>query len=776
MVATKFKFSILQPLILIPLLWLIVGFLFINNKVEDLKYEKYNDIATEMHNKLKTFIKEKQEAILLVSISLSYNKTIQDSLLNDDITDLNLSKFSAKLAHNTSLKNAWFQLLTPDGKSFYRSWTELRGDDLTKVRLDIAQMIKNPKIISSISTGKFDLTFKSMVPIYRDDKFLGAIETISTFNSIINKMNSSSYETMILVDKSYKEQLTDLSAKTFIFDYYVANKNINKQYLEIIKTKTVEYFIDKTKFYIDTEHDKLISTYHLLDIYGKKMAYFIIFQDLSSINFDNIIKVRNMLMLFIFSIFLLLVGLSYFIYNKKYKQFMQQINLDLEEKIQMKTNELKEQSRKLEHLAQHDFLTKLPNRMLLTDRLKQSIKHAKRTKENVSVLFLDLDRFKEINDTYGHEVGDMLLKNVANRLKGCIREEDTIARLGGDEFTIILNNTDELQTITVIKKIIDTMNDSIFIDKLELHTTFSIGISSFPNDGETPDILLRNADTAMYCAKDDGKNRYRFYNVKMTELAFERVLLEKNLRKAIENEEFEPYFQPKIDARTNKVIGLEALVRWNHPELGLIQPINFIPFAEDIGLIAEIDRWVMKKAILYVLECKKENIHTGILSVNASAKQLEDKNCVYDLETIINSTGFNPKDLEIEITEGQIMKNTLHVISVLENIRKIGISISVDDFGTGYSSLSYLKRLPINKLKIDRSFIKDLPDDKDDIAIVKAIISLAKNLSLDIIAEGVETQEQISFLLKEGCPNIQGYFYSKPLPANECKDFLIKHM
>ncbi|MDD3476112.1 MAG: EAL domain-containing protein, partial [Sulfurimonas sp.] len=271
-------------------------------------------------------------------------------------------------------------------------------------------------------------------------------------------------------------------------------------------------------------------------------------------------------------------------------------------------------------------------------------------------------------------------------------------------------------------------------------------------------------------------NIYQFYNIRMTELALERVTLESDLRRATQNSEFEVYFQPKMDARVDKVIGLEALIRWNHPELGLILPIKFIPFAEDIGLIIEIDKWMLREAAKQVLAWKNENIQCGKLSINVSAKQLEDVNYVEYLHQKIAAIGLSATDLEIEITEGFIMKHNLHVTSTLNAIREFGISISIDDFGTGYSSLSYLKRLPVDKLKIDRSFVKDLPYDKDDVAIVKTIIALANNLSLELIAEGVETKEQRNFLLREGCPNIQGYFYSKPLKVNECREFLLKHM
>lgn len=768
--------SLQQPLIFLSVVWLILGFLFVNYKVNDLRYEKYRDIAADMQNRLKSLIKEKQEATLVVSFAIANNQSIRDALTKNTISSLNLDKFSDELSKYTSLQNSWFQLSTHDGKSFYRSWTDKRGDDLTVIRKDIVEMISNPVPTSSISPGLFNLTFKAMVPIFEDKRFIGTIETISSFDSVAKKMRENGYETIILVDKSYKKLLLDPSSKSYIGDYYLANSDINNLHVDIIKNKAMDYVVNQTSYYIDEKHEHLISTYHLHDKQDNELAHFVMFEDLKEIDFSNVTRTKESLMLFVLSVFLFLIGIYYFLYNKKQKEYIQEMNMHLEKKVQTRNQALIKQSKKLEHISQYDSLTKLPNRALLLNKLKKSIEKAKENAHGVTILFLDLDRFKEINDTYSHEVGDVLLKKISDKLKALIDESDTIARFGGDEFTIILNNASETKTMELITNITDAMHDAISVDNLKLHTTFSIGISTFPQDGDSADILLRNADTAMYEAKSSGKNRYQFYNTKMTELAFERVLLESNLRKAIKESEFEAYFQPKIDATTNKVIGLEALIRWRHPELGLIPPAKFIPFAEDIGLIIDIDKWMMRAATTYILECKKEGIPTGKLSINASAKQLEDKHYIDDLKSFIDESGFDTNDLEIEITEGLIMKNTAHVISVLRSIKELGISISIDDFGTGYSSLSYIKRLPIDKLKIDRSFIKDIPQDKDDIAIVRTIIALAKNLSIELIAEGVETQEQVDFLVREGCVNIQGYFYSKPLSADECRDFLIKHI
>ena len=319
------------------------------------------------------------------------------------------------------------------------------------------------------------------------------------------------------------------------------------------------------------------------------------------------------------------------------------------------------------------------------------------------------------------------------------------------------------------------MQDKISIANTDLFVTFSIGISNFPQDGDTPTILLRNADTAMYKAKELGKNQYQFYNQEMTELAIQRAEIEHDLRLALENGELIPYFQPKFNALTNKIIGMEALIRWEHPIKGLIPPNDFITIAEEIGLIIPIDKFMMQKSIQIVQEWQKEGLDTGVISLNLSIKQLEKEDCIDTLKNLLTSFSLIPEMLELEITENQIMNNPEISITILQEIRNLGIGISVDDFGTGYSSLSYLKRLPINKLKIDKSFIDDLPDDKDDVAITKAIIALAESLGLDLIAEGVETKEQLEFLVSKGCNIIQGYYYSKPLPAHAYRELLLKY-
>ena len=389
--------------------------------------------------------------------------------------------------------------------------------------------------------------------------------------------------------------------------------------------------------------------------------------------------------------------------------------------------------------------------------------------------FWILTDFKEINDTYGHEAGDKLLIEITHRLELCVREYDTIARLGGDEFTIIIEGSENKKIVDILQNIIDKIKDPIFVNGNTLHTTFSIGISSFPEDGDSTEILLRNADTAMYKAKERGRNTYAFYNEAMSAQAFKRVTLETDLRYAIGHGDFQAYYQPKINALTGKVTGMEALIRWNHERLGLIYPDDFIPLAEEIGLITKIDQWMMEETMMTTLAWQKEGLSIGKLSLNISMRQIEDKNFVAYIKETILKTAFDPECLELEITESQIMKNPTSTITMLNDVKALGVSIAIDDFGTGHASLSSLKNLPIDQLKIDKSFIQDILNNEDDIAIVKAIIVLAQSLKLDLIAEGVETMEQKDFLVEAGCSTIQGFYYAKPLPADAYRDYLIKH-
>ena len=433
------------------------------------------------------------------------------------------------------------------------------------------------------------------------------------------------------------------------------------------------------------------------------------------------------------------------------------------------------QTQLLNHQANHDTLTNLPNRMLFKDRLTQVIKSSTRHKEQFALLFIDLDQFKKINDSLGHHIGDDVLIESASRLKSIIRDEDTLARLGGDEFTIILKDVTSVQSAsTVAQKIVKIMKEPLKIKGHTLFISSSIGISMFPVDATSEDNLIKFADTAMYRAKDEGRDNFQFYSSDMTTQAFERVVMENSLRSAISQEQFIVYFQPQYEITTQTIIGMEALVRWNHPQIGLVPPGKFIPIAEESGLIVEIDRIVMKKAMKQFTQWYKDGYNPGVLSLNLAMKQLNQEDFITTLLNIMNVLQFQAKWLELEVTEGQVMDNPDAAINKLKEISNIGIELAIDDFGTGYSSLAYLKKLPLNKLKIDQSFIKDIPEDEDDMAITKAIIALGKSLNLKLIAEGVETQAQKDFLLENDCTTIQGYYYSRPLPSDEITELLQK--
>ena len=435
--------------------------------------------------------------------------------------------------------------------------------------------------------------------------------------------------------------------------------------------------------------------------------------------------------------------------------------------------ELQDQKEILHYKAHYDQLTGLANRVLFIDRLNQSIKSAKRYRKQVAVLMLDIDNFKAINDSLGFSVGDEILKNVGEILENSIRQVDTVASFGADEFAIIISDVDEVNNVVnIINSCMNAVKEPMKYEKHSLYVTLSIGISVYPDDAIKTEILIKNADTAMHRAKEDGRNGYKFYKEDMSATAFERIVLETSLREAISRKELVVYYQPQVDGKLDAIIGMEALVRWNHPTLGMISPANFIPIAEETGIIVEIDLWVIKTAITQMVAWRKEGLNTGVLSMNLSMKLLQYENFILNLEKILKDTGCDSSWIELEITESQIMHDIEQSIEVLNKIKELKIKLAIDDFGTGYSSLTYLKRLPIDKLKIDKSFVDELPYNDEDVAITKTIIGLSKNLNLAVIAEGVETLEQKEFLIKEGCSNIQGYYYYQPMPAERLKSNL----
>ncbi|WP_373991558.1 EAL domain-containing protein [Duganella sp. BuS-21] len=427
----------------------------------------------------------------------------------------------------------------------------------------------------------------------------------------------------------------------------------------------------------------------------------------------------------------------------------------------------KESQEKLDHLAHHDPLTALPNRLLFHDRLQHALQRASRDGEQLALLFIDLDRFKNVNDTLGHHIGDELLKQVAKALQDRLREGDTLARLGGDEFIVLLEDIEnQFGASQVAEKLVQMFEEPFMVAGHELFVTCSVGISLFPDDASDLNMLIRNADVAMYQAKARGRNGYSFYAPSMTGEGVERLRLETFLRRSIEKDEIFLNYQPQVEIDTGRLIGVEALVRWNHPELGLVPPIRFIPLAEDTGFINQLGKWVLHEACRQMVRWEEAGLHVPKIAVNLSAKQFERGSIVNMVADILHDTGLAPQRLQLEVTESVIM-NTGDALVFINDLHSIGVALAIDDFGTGYSSLAYLKQLPVETLKIDRSFIKDISTDVNDEAIAIAIIQLGKSMNLSVIAEGVETEEQAAFLLRHGCNLAQGYFYSRPVSADD---------
>src|SRR5712664_685078 len=422
----------------------------------------------------------------------------------------------------------------------------------------------------------------------------------------------------------------------------------------------------------------------------------------------------------------------------------------------------------LQHLAYHDSLTALPNRGFFSKLLNHGISQAQRHKKTLAVLFIDLDRFKYINDTLGHEAGDALLQEVARRLKGALRESDTVARLGGDEFVVLVEDVGDKSAMGVVAhKILTALVRPFVTLGQEFHVTASIGISFYPSDGPDERSLMKHADIAMYRAKAEGKNNFQFYSEEMNTHSFERLTMESSLRRALERGEFVLHYQPKVVFATGEINGVEALLRWQHPDLGLVAPAKFIPMAEETGLIVPIGKWVLRTACAQSKAWLDQGLPRLSMAVNLSPRQFSDENLLRDIGAILRETAMDPFFNDTAITESMLMQNVEKAIGTLASLSSLGIRLAIDDFGTGYSSLSTLKRFPINTIKVDRSFIRDLPGAPEDRAITEAIIAMGRTLSMTVIAEGVETKAQADYLRSKTCDEFQGFYFRKPMPAAE---------
>ena len=728
-----------------------------------------------------TIQKKERDTVYLVNsifdeIKNEYTSIGREILTNKDVITAFANKDRRKLL---SLTLPIYKKLKEENKDLYvmhfhtvdtHSYLRVHkpkkfGDNLSLLRPIIVKTNKYKKMQQGLEVGKFGIYYRITFPVFQGEKHIGAFEFGIDIKYLMSKFSTlNMFKPILVVTKKAVEPI------------YKYDKNANKYLNQFTKNYSLVNYESRIKNKVPTidimDKQIIADSYYMKSLNNKKYLVFkslpvkdyknssigyFVFIDEIDYYMDTIVFIRYVSLITTFILVLIIVALI----------FKLIINY---------TSELHKQKDILKHQAHHDMLTGLPNRILFNDRLKQTIKKAKRDKEDVALLFIDLDRFKHINDSLGHLIGDKVLQVISDRLKNIIRDEDTVARLGGDEFTVILQGLKkETDASLLAQKIIRSMARPMSVDNHTLYITSSIGISIYPEDAKEVNNLIKYADTAMYKAKEEGRNNFQYYSSDMTDLAFERVVMETSLRVALENNQFVVYFQPQVDAKNNKIIGMEALVRWQHPTMGLLFPDKFIPLAEDTGLIIQLDRWVMKQAMKQIVKWNKQGINTGVLALNLAMRQLQEEDFIHVFRKMISVTGCKPEWLELEVTEGEIMKNPENAIEVLSSISDMGVELAIDDFGTGYSSLSYLKRLPVSKLKIDQSFTRGLPDDKDDAAIVKTIISLAKNLSLKLIAEGVETEEQKEFMLENGCSEIQGYLYSKPMSSEETKKFIASY-
>lgn len=834
---------------------------------------------------------------------MANESALQETIVNGGSSNINFQNYLKGVAEYASLKNVWIQVIDKKGYSLYRSWTDKRGDAIIQKRQDLQVLFNAPKVMQSISVGVFDLTFKAIVPIYRNNQFIGVFEVMAKFNSIAEKLNKDGLETVILVDESYKNQLKNPFTKRFSNQNYIANLNAKQDHVQIISNHDLTSIANKKQYSVLQDLNSFVSYKTIYGADNNPLATFYLFEPLQPIS-DSVYKPSIQVYFYLIAIYLLMIvaylwrrayhasqkatnfnqtlrsevkhkdqalqhqaffwqniidGLddTILVIDKNYDISLKnkaaqafsfndedilcedkkcheilfnsetackknhracplrkcfatgetattvqeiltedgqqlyleftatplwdehgnvdkviEIGHDITPYLQAK-NQLEDQKKELDFMAYHDALTQLPNRVLFLDRLQQALDHAKRSKRIVGVLFIDLDRFKEINDTFGHKMGDQVLIECANRLKKAVRASDTVSRLGGDEFTIIIDEiSSSAAVVDIVQKLLKVIAVPINVDDNKFYLTTSVGISMAPTDGDNIHDLMKNADTAMYQAKDAGRNSYAFYNPEMTQAALKRVQLEEKLHIAIDERQFVLHYQPQYDINSGSISGFEALVRWVHPEDGMISPAEFIPLAEETGMIIPIGQQVMFDAMLAIRVWHNAGLTDKRVAINVSAKQFLDESLLEKVQDTLMATSCQPEWVEFEITESSVMTNKDYTVSVLEELQKMGITISIDDFGTGYSSLAELKRMPINKLKIDQSFVRNLPANHEDAEITRAIISMAKSLDLDLIAEGIETFEQSAFMLGNGCYKAQGYLYSRPIPEDEIVSML----
>ena len=577
-------------------------------------------------------------------------------------------------------------------------------------------------------------------PIYEQN---AATTTVGSRNAALTGFVFAPFHVNELIEGTLGERLGKVGLDLELFDSVAMDE------------KTLLYDRDHHPHYADKKQNALFSVQQNLDIGGQ--SWTLALHTLPA--FDSAIDFTKSSLILGGGTLLSILFFGFF-----YSVSTQQATV--EDRASKLTQDLQKSEERFRHLAYHDPLTGLPNRALLHDHGMRALGRARRARNHVAILFIDLDRFKTINDSLGHSVGDSLLKEVARRIRETVREFDTVARMGGDEFVVLLTDLNDPAAAGIAAQhILESLSKVTQIDNHMLHVTPSIGISLFPEDGGDFDELLRHADAAMYLAKENGRNGYQFFTNEINTLAHGRLNIETGLRQALANREFELHYQPQISVDGGGIVGAEVLLRWRHPQRGMIMPDEFIPVAEDTGLIVPIGEWVLRSACAQYTQWRRDGLPALRLAINLSARQLRQKNLPAVVREILATNSILAADLELEITETSLMQNTDEAASSLRELKSLGITLSLDDFGTGYSSLSYLRRFPIDTLKIDRSFIRDISSDPSDAVLVRAIIELAHNLGMQTVAEGVETSDQLFFLRANHCNCAQGYFIGKPLSA-----------
>ena len=717
---------------------------------------------------------------------ISHNQKLIENLkkFNTNISETEKNKIRKEIYNDfleiySSLKSVGvlqFQFVNGYGYSILRMHKpDKYGDKISNFRYSIKKALRCEKAVYGFEKGKSFPGYRNVMPLYdKEKKFVGVID-ISFSPELIQKnlaQIGKIHSHFLINEKVFKEIKWNLDNKRYKYvkslenDSYLRFVDISNdehhfhhlnKYIKSIKSKIKEDMSKHKEFslYIDIDNKIVIVSFiPIKNLKNEVVAYIV--------SYVNSPIIKNLIFDYIILnvVLILIIMLLYYIF---YKGFVHQ-------------NELKKEKEKYKLLAEYDPLTKLPNRNLLYMRLHQAKSRANRNNKKFAVMFIDLDNFKNINDSHGHKEGDRVLVAITKIIKNIVRKEDTIARFGGDEFVLIIEDLENIKDVSIIaKKIIEKVKEPLDFGYRKYYVGTSIGISLYPDDTDDIHELIKYSDTAMYKAKKSGKNTFEYFSSMMGNEVINKLNIENDIRIGIKKDEFVAYYQPQINAKTGELVGLESLVRWLHPKKGFISPAEFIPVAEESNLIVELDRYLMKKTLSQIVKWAEQGYKFGRISLNLSIRELKQSDFIDNLQKTLQKTKCKPEWLELEVTETLLMDNPQNAIKKLNKISSLGVKIAIDDFGTGFSSLSYLKKLPLNKLKVDKSFVDDMLEDKDSEVIVRVIIDLAKNLGLDVLAEGVETKEQVEFLMKCGCNVIQGYYFSRPKSAEEIKQSYFNH-